>query len=88
MRLWPCDDHPYTASKWIGSNPSLLLLFDVPAFGLDSSFNPLAACGRVLLQSKTRRGIWTLGQRNPKANGLVLVLDKPLLSLFCHNLSL
>jgi len=49
MRLWPCDDHPYTASKWIGSNPSLLLLFDVPAFGLDSSFNPLAACGRDAL---------------------------------------
>jgi hypothetical protein len=46
--------------------------------------NPLAACGGDPLQSKTRRGIWTLCQRNPKANRLH---DKTVLSPFCHNLS-
>jgi hypothetical protein len=44
--LWPGDDHPHSAWKRIGSNPSLILLFDVPASGLVSRFNPLAACGR------------------------------------------
>ena len=44
--LRPGDDHPHSASKWIGSNPSFVLLFDVPASSLDSSFNPLSTCGR------------------------------------------
>jgi len=51
-------------------NLALVLRFDVPAPGLDSRLNPFAACGGIPLQSKTRRGIWTLCQRNPKANGL------------------
>jgi len=33
----------------IKSNPSLVLLFDVPASSLDCNFNPLAACGRDAL---------------------------------------
>ena len=37
---------PHFTTKWIGGNPSLVLLFDVPASGLDSSLNPLAPCGR------------------------------------------
>jgi hypothetical protein len=44
--LWPSDDHPHSPTKCVGSNPALVLLFDVPASGLDSRFNPLAACGR------------------------------------------
>jgi hypothetical protein len=44
--LWAGDDHPHSTAKWIGGNPSLVLLFDVPTSSFDSSFNPLAACGR------------------------------------------
>ena len=58
--LWASDDHPHPATKWIGSNPSLELLFDVPASSLDSSFNAFAAFGRDSLQSKTITGIWRL----------------------------
>jgi len=43
--MWAGDDHAHSTTKWIGSNPSLVLLFDVPASGLDSSLNPLAARG-------------------------------------------
>src|SRR6516225_6450131 len=44
--LGASDEHPHSTTKWIGSNPALVLLFDVPAAGLDSRFNSLAACGR------------------------------------------
>ena len=54
--LWGGDDHPHSASKWIGGNPPLLLLFDVPASSLDSSLNPLAACGRDSLAVEDEKG--------------------------------
>jgi hypothetical protein len=44
--LLPRDDQTYSAAKWIGSNPALVWLLDVPAPSLDSSFNLFAACGR------------------------------------------
>jgi len=44
--MWASDGHAHSTTKWIGSNPSLALLVDVPATGLDSSLNPLAPCGR------------------------------------------
>jgi hypothetical protein len=55
--LWASDHDPHSTTKWSGGNPSLVMLFEVPSSGLDSSFNPLAACARIPLQSKTRRGI-------------------------------
>jgi hypothetical protein len=48
--LWPGDDHAHSATKWIGSNPSLVSLFDVPASGL-------RRMAGIPLQSKTIRGI-------------------------------
>ena len=33
--LWPGDDHSHSTMKWIGSNPSLVLLFDVPSSSLE-----------------------------------------------------
>ena len=55
--LWAGDDHPHSTTKWIGSNPSLVLLFDVPASGLDSRFNSSRRVAGIPLQLKMIRGI-------------------------------
>jgi hypothetical protein len=54
---WASDDHPHSTTKWIRGNPSLVLFCDVPASGLDGSFNPLAACGRDSLAVENQQSI-------------------------------
>jgi hypothetical protein len=54
--LWTGDDHPHSTTKWIGSNLSLVRLFHVLASSLDSSFNPLPACGRDSLAVENGKG--------------------------------
>jgi len=54
--LWASHNHPHSTTIWIGSNPSLVLLFDVPASGLDSSLNPLAVRGRDSLAVEDEKG--------------------------------
>jgi hypothetical protein len=81
----PGDDHAHSTTKWIGSNPSLVLLFDVPASGLGNSFDPLAGCGRDCLAVENEKGhLGHCANVTQRANGLH---DKTVLSLFCHNLS-
>ncbi len=47
--LWASDDQKYAATKWIGSNPALVWLFDVLATGFDGRLWPRKTC-------PTRRG--------------------------------
>jgi hypothetical protein len=71
--LRPGDDHLHFTTEWIGSDPSLVLLFDVPASGLDSSFNLLAARvgGPVAVEDDQRQIVCTGGagtRRSPPLN--------------------